>query len=121
MNDTHDPVVQVIIGEDLDLDHFNPLMTTLNTHQHAENVAHDPYGVVKYFQLITTALFESLLGIRVGRSVIESQMGVFGMLDAYFLVKEVQGRGGLHGHNVLWLFGTPAASCLKELFHNESF
>lgn len=121
VNDTHDPVVQVIIGEDLDLDHFDPLVTTLNTHQRAENVARDPYGVAKYFQLVTTALFESLLGIRVRRSFTESRMGVFGMLDAYFLVKEVQGRGGLHGHNVLWLFGTPAASHLKEMFHDESF
>lgn len=110
MNEGHDPIVQVILGEDIDIDQFDRATCTLMSQDRARNVARDPYGVARYFQLVTLALFERLLGIEVGRCSVTLRMGVLGMIDAYMLFKEVQGRGGLHGHSLLWLVGTPAAS-----------
>jgi hypothetical protein len=121
VNEGHDPVAQVIIGEDVDLDHFEPVTCSLSSQDRAHNVARDPYGVAKYFQVVTLALFEQLLGIQVGRSSVRSRMGLFGMVDAYMMFKEVQGRGGLHGHSLLWLSGTPAASRLRIKFQDVEF
>lgn len=121
MNDGHDPIVQVLIGEDIDLKWLDIAATKLPAQKRAHNVVADPYAAAKYFQLVTTAFFEHLLGIQTGRSSIKSRMGVLGLIDAYFGSKETQGRGTLHGHNVGWLEGTPAASKLKKRFEDQDF
>lgn len=121
LNECHDPVVQVFIGEDIDLDHFNAASSQLFPRARAQNVARDPYAAAKYFQTVTIALFERLLGVTVHRSSISTRMGVLGMLAAYFASKETQGRGGLHGHSALWQEGTPAASRLENMFKDAEF
>ena len=92
-------MAQVIIG-DVDLDYFNPTCT-LTSQDRALNVARDLYGVAKYFQLLALALFERLLGIQVGQSSVLSRMGLFGMVDAYMMFKQVVVCMGTHSYG--WL------------------
>jgi len=121
MNDGHDPIVQVLIGEDVNLNRLDIAAVKLPAQKHAHNVAADPYAAAKYFQLVTTAFFEHLLSIQAGQSSIKSRMGVLGLIEAYFGSKETQGRGTLHAHTLGWLDGTPAALKLKKLFEDHDF
>ena len=91
-------MAQVIIG-DVDLDYFNPTCTL--TSQDRAHVARDPYGVARYFGLLALALFERLLGIQVGQSSVLSRMGLFGMVDAYMMFKQVVVCMGTHSYG--WL------------------
>jgi Helitron helicase-like domain at N-terminus len=48
-------------------------------------------------------------------------MGIFGLVSAYFGVIEVQGRGSLHVHMLLWLKNAPNADEMLELLGEEGF
>lgn len=58
-NDTHDPVAQVIVGEDIDLDDFvatsGPMATI-----HLINIAADPYASAKFFSPYSSMYIGSL-------------------------------------------------------------
>jgi Helitron helicase-like domain at N-terminus len=48
-------------------------------------------------------MLETLFGIHVSKRQIESHMGILDLVNKYFGVVEVQGRGSLHVHMLIWL------------------
>ncbi|KAJ3559079.1 hypothetical protein NM688_g560 [Phlebia brevispora] len=119
-NDIHDPIVQVLVGEEVDLDHFVATLGPDNN-KRAENVAADPYAAAKYFHIVLQALLETLFQVKVGKFRVESGMGVLGHVDAYFVAVESQGRGTLHAHMLLWLKDTPSPEEIRSLLRTEAF
>ncbi|KAJ3557094.1 hypothetical protein NM688_g1663 [Phlebia brevispora] len=101
-NDLHDPIVQVLVGEDVDLDHF---VATLgpDSNKRAENVAADPYAAAKYFHIVLQALLETLFQVKVEKFRVESGMGVLGHVDAYFVAD------------------TPSPEDIRSLLRTEAF
>ncbi|SJL05062.1 uncharacterized protein ARMOST_08434 [Armillaria ostoyae] len=80
-NDTHDPITQVIAGENIDLDNFLAHVGPTATVQ-SKTIAVDPYASAKFFHLVAQCTLKALLGISVetgrGRHVITRETGIFG-------------------------------------------
>ena len=119
-SDLHDPIAQVLAGEQINLDAFIATEGPTKDTQ-AHNVANDPFAASKFFHFVINAMLETLFGIRTTRYQVHSKMGVFGRVAAYFGTVESQGRGTLHLHLLVWLWFTPAADEITELFKNEVF
>ena len=119
-SDIHDPIVQVLAGEEINLDGFvateGPDKDT-----RAKNVADDPYAASMFFHFIIGAMLEKLFGIKVTPYQVQTSMGVLGRLAAYFGTVESQGRGTLHFHLLVWLCHTPSADELCNLFKDAEF
>ncbi|KAG1836945.1 hypothetical protein DFJ58DRAFT_718979 [Suillus subalutaceus] len=85
--DTHDPIVQVFAGEEIDLDLFDRTAGP-DSAQHAKIVADDPYAAAKFFHFVVRAIFEELMGITIHKraargSQIVRRKGIFGTLEGY--------------------------------------
>lgn len=119
--DTQDPIVQVMLGEDIDLDTF--CNTAGPTHsERASNVANDPYAAAKFFHFIIECVTEILLGVkRKANGKIEREEGIFGWVQCYIATVEAQGRGTLHLHMLIWLKGTPTPEMIKAALMTEEF
>ncbi len=123
-NDTHDPIAQVIAGENIDLDNFLAHVGPTAMVQ-AKTIATDPYASMKFFHLIAQCTLNTLLGIKVesgrGRHVITRETGIFGTVNAYVGCVEAQGRGSLHMHVLVWLKGSMTASDMETALQSEAF
>ena len=119
-SDLHDPIAQVLAGEQINLDAFiateGPTKDT-----RAQNVANDPFAASKFFLFVIDAMLETLFGIKVTQYQVQSKMGIFGKVAAYFGTVESQGRGTLHLHILVWLWFTPSADEITALFKKEAF
>lgn len=62
--DTHDPIAQVLAGEDINLDEFDSTAGPDASHR-ALIVASDPYAAANFFHFIIRAILEELMGITV--------------------------------------------------------
>ena len=102
--DIHDSIAQVFASKTINMDQFNCLLG-LDSHQHAENIASNPYAAVRYFDFIMHATLQMLMGITNHGSRITSNKGILGQIAAYFGVVEAQGQGTLHLHMLMWLAG----------------
>ncbi|KAG9318984.1 hypothetical protein JVU11DRAFT_1100 [Chiua virens] len=111
--DIHDPILQVFVGEEIDMDKFNNELGPDSLHR-ASNVARDPYAAAKYFFFIIHTILHTLFGIKATNNQVHSWMGLLGCLTAYFGVVEAQGHRSLHVHMLLWLQDAPNA---KEMHH----
>ena len=120
LNDTHDPVFQVLAGEDIDLNAFNRLHGPDRV-QRARNIAKDPYAAAKGFHYIVRTMLRTLLGIDSTGKRVKAEMGILGRLSAYFGVVEAQGRGSLHVHMLLWLQNTPTTQEMQDLLRTTHF
>jgi len=60
--DTHDPVVQVFTGADINLDQFDHI-TGPDAATRAFRIAHDPYAAAKFFHFTINAILDSFFGI----------------------------------------------------------
>jgi hypothetical protein len=119
-SDLHDPIAQILAGEQIDLDAF--LATAgPNKDDRAKTIANDPYAASKFFHFIIQTMFETLFAIKVTRYQVHSKTGVFGRVAAYFGTVESQGRGTLHLHLLIWLYFTPSADEITALFENDMF
>ena len=58
--DTQDPIVQVLSGQDIDLNHF----VKLDDRPSDVAIASDPYASASFFHLMVNAILECLLGIQ---------------------------------------------------------
>lgn len=102
------------------MDSFIDLMGP-NANQRARNVANDPFASSSFFNFIIQTTFETLFGVRISRNQVESQMGIFGVVNGYFGVVEAQGRGSLHVHLLVWLKNAPNAEEMLELLAQDAF
>ena len=67
-----------------------------------------------FFRFIIETTLKSLFGIDATKYRVSSEMGLLGVLSAYFGVVEAQGRGCLHVHMLLWLKNAPNADEMVE-------
>ncbi|KAF6745923.1 ATP-dependent DNA helicase PIF1 [Ephemerocybe angulata] len=120
--DTHDPIAQVLVGEEIDLDSFCKTAGP-DAQARAINVAEDPYAAAQYFHHVIEVILETLFGIKAGSGVhkIHRKEGILGTLQAYIGSVEAQGRGTLHLHLLLWMVDTPSPQRMKELLTEQSF
>jgi hypothetical protein len=65
--DTHDPIVQIFTGQEIDLDQFN-CNSGPDTSYQATIIANDPYAAAHFFHFIIRAILEELFGITVPKS-----------------------------------------------------
>ena len=114
--DLHDPIAQVFVGEDIDLDNFSGEMGP-DANKRAQNIAADPYAAAKFFHFIIGVILTDLFGVHVTKYQVHSEMGVLGEVSAYFGTVESQGRGTLHLHLLIWLKNTP--KCRSDDGHVE--
>lgn len=120
-DDLHDPIAQVFVGEQIDMDAFSRTMGP-DKARRARSIASDGFAAARFFHFAINAVLETLFGLRVrsgGR--LESKMGVLGLLSAYFGTVECQGRGTLHLHLLVWLKGSPTPSEMHERLKHPSF
>ena len=119
-SDLHDPIAQIIVGEDIDLDKFCKTMGP-NAHGRAQNIAKDPYATTEYFHFMIDTIVETLFQVKVTNYKVTSNKGVLGYVDAYFGMKEVQGRGTIHLHVLVWLRNTPSPDEMVFLLRDDAF
>ncbi|KAG1859735.1 hypothetical protein F4604DRAFT_1930451 [Suillus subluteus] len=102
--DTHDPIVQVLVGEEINLDAFDHTAGP-DSAQCSKIVADDPYAAAKFFfHFVIAAILEELFGIRHGGGHgIIRRKGILGVIRGYIGAVEAQGRGTLHLHMLLWM------------------
>ncbi|KAJ3565934.1 hypothetical protein NP233_g7319 [Leucocoprinus birnbaumii] len=121
-SDLHNPVAQVFVGQDIDLDDFNSAFGP-NSTERAINVAQDPAGAALFCHHLFKAVLECLFGIvgAKGSAPPTRRPGVLGTVEAYVGTIEAQGRGTLHMHCLLWLSNTPLPSTFDALLSEELF
>ena len=81
--DLHDPIAQVFVGKDIDLNNFI-LTAGPNKSQCTCNIAMDPYATVKFFHFMIQTILETLLQVWISSGKVKSKMGVIGEVKAYF-------------------------------------
>jgi len=118
--DIHDPIAQIFVGEDIDMDKFNSQLGPDSSHR-AENIASNPYAAAEYFHFVVNTTLESLFGISKRGPRTNSEKGILGHLTGYFGVVEAQGRGSLHVHMLLWLSNAPNVMEMHAKLQEESF
>ncbi|KZO99018.1 hypothetical protein CALVIDRAFT_477845 [Calocera viscosa TUFC12733] len=124
-NDLHDPIAQVFVGEDIDMDRFMEDIGPSKTRR-ANSIARDPYAAAKFFQYIVSAMLRCLFRIhRSGGSGLnvtsQATEGILGEVSAYFGPVEAQGKGTLHCHFLIWLANAPNPVQMRELLQDGMF
>lgn len=91
-SDVGDPIAQVFVGEQIDLDNFDKTMGP-NSSACNLNMAGDPYVAAKFFHYVIAALLEELFGIKAHnkQSHVKRSSGVFGKVASYIGTVEAQG------------------------------
>ena len=109
--DSQDPIVQVLCGEEIDLDKFNVFDQQPST----AAIMADPFVSMQFFHIMVNAILQCLLGVRgyEHNKSIEREPSIFGTVDSYIRTVEAQGQGMLHLHMVLWLQGSVIAFEVK--------
>lgn len=118
--DLHDPIAQVLAGEDIDMDAFIEAVGP-DKDRRARNIARDPYAAAKFYDFVVKTLFKTLFKIDASGSSVKSDRSIFGTISAYFGVTEAQGRGTLHLHLVVWLEGAPTMEEMKKHLQDAEF
>ncbi len=121
-SDTHDPIAQVLAGENIDLDQFVETSGPLSKQQ-GVNMASDPFASAQYFHLVINIVLQELFGIKgaTSGSFVSRKDGIFGLVNAYIGAVEAQGRGTLHLHILLWLKGAPSSKTMTQALLSEAF
>ena len=118
--DYEDPIAQIFAGENIDMDFFCQSLGP-DPCARAKNVANDPCASAFFFIFIIETTLETLLGVHCSPRQVESRMGIFGRVNAYFGVVEAQGRGSLHIHMLVWLKNAANADEMLKLLTQSSF
>ncbi|KAF5345251.1 hypothetical protein D9756_011414 [Leucocoprinus leucothites] len=120
--DIHNPVAQVLAGQDIDLDKFDNEVGP-SSMERAANIAKDLVAGSLYCHHVMQAVLEGLFGIKgVQRgSHVHRQPGVLGLVEGYVGMIEAQGWGTLHLHIIMWLTNTPMSSKLAAALQTIDF
>jgi len=120
--DMGDPIAQVLVGEQIDLDSFEHTAGP-NSEQQNLNIAHDPFAVAKFFHFVIGTILEELFGIKgySNGSHVRRTNRIFGKVASYVGTVEAQGQGTLYLHIVVWLVGALTHVQMKEAFKSETF
>lgn len=118
--DLHDPIVQILAGEHIDLDQASQVMLP-DKERRAYNVARDPYAASKFFHYTIHMILEKLFGISASSTKVISDVGALGRVSGYFGTVESQGRGTLHLHMLLYLTGALSSAQMTDLLQTAEF
>ncbi|KAJ3567966.1 hypothetical protein NP233_g6020 [Leucocoprinus birnbaumii] len=121
-SDIHDPIAQVLAGEDINLNEFNPHVGP-TTSQRALNIAKDPLAAAEFFHRVVMAMLEDVFGIAGAKGVshVKRRKGILGTIQGYVGTVEAQCRGTLHLHCVIWLEGAPSTSEMAAVLQEPAF
>jgi hypothetical protein len=121
INDIDEPIVQILAGEDISLEKFDP-NSGPDSVQRAKNVATNPKITTEVFYFIIECFLVHLFGIDArARDHITRVKGVIGEINAYFGTIEAQGRGTLHLHMLMWMSNSPTFYQMQEFLGQEHF
>ncbi|KAJ7103451.1 hypothetical protein B0H15DRAFT_919234 [Mycena belliarum] len=121
MSDTGDPMAQVLVGEEINMDDFIATSGP-NRDKRASNIAGDPYAAAEFFHTNVLIILEEMLGIKVvKRGSIQRKEGILGFINAYIATVEAQARGTLHIHILFWVDGAPTAAVMREALQSAAF
>lgn len=120
-SDTHNPIAQVLAGENIDLDNFVSTRGPTSTRR-SINLASDPYVAAQFFHFIVNTTLEVLYGFtRMSNGHPDRKNGIVGNVQAYVGMVESQGRGTLHLHMIMWLQGAPTPAEMREALKSKDF
>ena len=85
----HDPIAQVLTGENLSMDNFNDMLGP-SVAKRAENIASDPHAAAKFIHFFIHLILHTLFGVVSSGWRVTSMIGVFGKVAAYIGVVESQ-------------------------------
>ncbi|KAG2340036.1 hypothetical protein BDR05DRAFT_890538, partial [Suillus weaverae] len=89
----HDPITQVLAGQDINLNEFDH-HTGPDALHCAMIIANNPYTAAKVFHFIICTIIEELMGITVPKlrkgSILQHQ-GIFSIVEGYVGTVEAQG------------------------------
>jgi len=84
--------------------------------------ANDPVACAKYFVIFIEAFLETLVGVKKGRAgAVHTTPGVLGHAETYYGTVEMQGRGSLHFHCLIWLKDMPSPDDLQLMLEDSEF
>ena len=116
--DVHSPLLCTLAGVKLKLFENTGLYGNLPTAtQRALLAAQHPYEAARFAYAILQAFCRALLGFG---SPDDAPLGVFGKVQAYYLVPEEQGRGALHFHGTVWLANKPPPAEFEHLLKTDT-
>lgn len=118
--DLHDPIVQILCGEQIDMDLFDNCVGP-SKEKRQENVARDPFAAAEYFHFIIRLVIRVLLKVDVTQFCVRSGVGILGEIGGYTGFVESQGRGSLHIHFLLWLKNAPTMTQMAQLLQSPEF
>ncbi|KAG9225266.1 hypothetical protein CCMSSC00406_0007097 [Pleurotus cornucopiae] len=122
-SDIHDPLAQVLAGEEIDLDEFEA-KNGPDAATRALNIASDPFAASEFFHHTIKTLLKHEFGLAVnskGHGRLHRTPGIMGTIMAYIGTVEAQGRGMLHLHLLLWLEGAPTSQEMTAALKTEAF
>lgn len=119
-NNLHDPIPQIFVGEEIDMDRFSNIMGP-DKERRAINIVNDPYASAWFFRTLLSVIMETLFGIKVTECTVEHTVGIFGLVNAYVGTVESQNHGSLHAHMMVWLTNAPTSEEMKKLLQLEDF
>lgn len=96
------------------------LITNPKIPERAALLSANPVAATRAFHVLMQAFLEFLVGYpsTFGRNqIVERKRGIFGMINAYFNIFEVQGRGVLHMHRLF--FGLLDPRIAQKCCHDE--
>jgi hypothetical protein len=109
--DVYNPLVKFLAGAQIDIDNLLPEEVPKYEEQ-SILIAKNPAVAAKFFNIYMKAFVRSLLGYGNGDHNLEG--GVLGLVKAYYGCVEVQGRGTLHCHMLVWVEGGLNSDEIKE-------
>ena len=116
--DVHSPLLCSLAGIKLKLFEKEGLYENLPTAaQRALLAARHPYEAARFAYAMVQAFCRALLGFG---SSDDAPLGIFGKVEAYYLVPEEQGRGALHFHGTIWLANKPSPLEFERLLKNDA-
>ena len=101
--DLYNPLVRVLVGEEISLDSFPPAAGSNRAFfNQSQFIAKNPVVAAQFFDIYLTTFFSSVLAHCPGK---DKRKGLFGYTKAFYGCAEAQGRGTLHCHSLVWLEG----------------
>lgn len=107
--DIHSRVAFYFADIDLDLDRILP-ETIPSTFERAQIIAAHPVVIARFFNVLISSILTCMI-----------EKGVLGSIKAYFGTVEIQGRGSLYFHMLIWLDHDLTPSQLKASVQTEKF
>ena len=85
----------------------------MNRHERAVFIACNPGTAAQFFDIMMKAFIDII--VRHGKE----GGGLFGVSETYYSMVEVQGRGTLHCHMLIWIKGNPNLQELRDRMVDE--